>query len=369
MTIKLATLMFLIVGTFIPYILVSAQAAETIFTEKVTFYNGEIKLSGTLTLPSRDGLFPAVVLISGSGPQDRNGATKTIPDYRPFAVIAEYLTRYGIGVLRYDDRGVKESTGNYIEATEQDFINDAEAAIRYLLNRKEIVQKKIGLLGHSEGSAIAATIAAKNPQVAFVISLAGGAVDGYNLLLRQAQRQAEAEGMNEKQVLEVVQEQRHIFDLVLEKKWEKLTEDVTALTLERLKALPKEKTASLGDLDSFARKRASRSVSAFKHPRYQFLLKHDFGENWTKISVPVLALFGELDVQCDAAQNTDALRKALLKAGNNDITIVEVNSANHLFLKAQTGSMNEYISLPKEFAPGFLESISGWLDEKVNSKK
>ena len=140
---------------------------------------------------------------------------------------------------------------------------------------------------------------------------------------------------------------------------------VSATTLKRLEALPKEKTAAIGDLSSFAKKRASRSVSVFQHPRYQFLLRHDFGEDWAKVTVPVLALFGELDVQCDAAQNEAALKHVLACAGNDNLTTVVIPGANHLFIKARTGSLGEYATLPKDFAPDFLESISNWLRDKV----
>jgi pimeloyl-ACP methyl ester carboxylesterase len=365
----LLTAASLIVGILITDASALAQPDIGSITEEVTFNNGDIKLAGTLTFPSDGRSHPAVVLFSGSGPQDRDGAIKTIPGYRPFAVIAEHLAHNGFAVLRYDDRGVGESTGDYIEATELDFISDAEAALRYLAGRKEIDSKQVGVLGHSEGSLIGAQVATSNPQVAFVISLAGGAVDGYTLLLRQAERQAQAKGMSKEKVTEAVKEQSRIFDLVIAKEWEELTEVVSATILKRLEALPEEKKTAIGDLDSFAKNRASRSVSAFQHPRYQYLLRHDFGEDWAKVTVPVLALFGELDVQVDAAQNKAALQQILARAGNDDVTIVIVPAANHLFVKARTGSMGEYATLPKDLAPGVLELISSWLRDKVDTKE
>jgi len=170
--------------------------------------------------------------------------------------------------------------------------------------------------------------------------------------------------MSKEEVARIVQEQRRIFDLVLAKKWEELRSAVEETTLSRLKALPKERTAALGDLNAVASKKAAASMRVFQHPRYQFVLRHNFGEDWAKVSVPVLALFGELDVQCDASQNTVALKQALARGGNDDVTIVVVPAANHLFVKADTGSMSEYATLPKEFAPGVLESISNWLRQK-----
>ena len=340
---------------------VKAQIADEFITEKVSFRNGETKLAGTLSLPSMDGLHPAVVLISGSGPQNRDGETKAIPGYQPFSVIGEYLTRKGFAVLRYDDRGVEESTGAYIEAKEEDFIKDAEAAIGFLQGRKDIRTEAVGMLGHSEGALIAANVASNNPDVAFVISLAGGAVDGYSLLLRQAERQAKAIGMTKEQVDVVVEEQQRIFDLVLAKDWEELTNVVTSIIQKKLKALPEEKTANI-DINEYASKKAAQSVNTFQLPRYQYLLGHDFGADWEKVTVPVLALFGELDVQCDAGINKKALDNVLTKAGNHNITIIEIPGANHLFIKAQTGSINEYPILSKDFVPGFLEIILDWLN-------
>jgi pimeloyl-ACP methyl ester carboxylesterase len=347
--------------------LVSSPAALTVgdaISEEVTFNNGKVSLSGTLTLPSSGGPYPAVFLIGGSGPQDRDGAMQVIPGYRPFALIAEHLTRNGFAVLRFDERGVGKSTGNYGTATEPDFIKDAEAAFQYLLSRQDIAAEQVGVLGLSEGAMIAAIVAGESPQVAFVISLGGGAADGYSLLLRQTERQAEVAGMSKEEVDEVVQKQRRIFDLVLAKKWEELRGTVEVTTLSRLKALPKERTAALGDLNAVASKKAAGSVRTFQHPRYQFLLRHDFGGDWAKVSVPVLALFGELDVQCDAAQNEAALKQVLARGGNDDVTVVVVPAANHLFIKAQTGSISEYATLPKELAPGVLEGISNWLRQR-----
>ena len=358
-TIIIKTLILFACGFFL-FSIASAQIADEFITEEVSFMNGETKLAGTFSLPSLDGPYPAIVLISGSGPQDRDGATRAIPGYQPFALIAKHLTSNGFAVLRYDDRGVGESTGDYIEAEEEDFIKDAKAAVRFLQGREDIRPETVGVLGHSEGALIAAIVASNNPDVAFVISMAGGAVDGYSLLLRQAERQAEALGMTKEQVAVVVQEQQTIFDLVLAKDWEELTNVVTSLTLTKLKALPEERTVEM-DMEEFAMTRAAQSVITFQHPRYQYLLGHDFGADWEKVTVPVLALFGELDVQCDVGLNKSALEKVFTKTGNHNITIIEIPGANHLFIKAQTGSMSEYPTLSKEFAPGFLEIISDWL--------
>jgi pimeloyl-ACP methyl ester carboxylesterase len=351
------------------FIFAGMLQASGLVIKPVRFSSGGINLSGELTFPSEKGLFPGIVLFSGSGPQDRDGSTKSIPGYRPFAVIAEHLAEKGYAVLRYDDRGVGESTGDYMSAVEDDFISDAESAVRFLLSQKEIDSRNVGVLGHSEGALIAAQVASQIPEVAFVISLAGGAVDGKSLLLQQAGRQAEAEGMSNEEVDRILEEQSRIFDLVSAKDWGRLTEVVTQNILKRLESLPSEKTARLGDLKEFAQKRAEQSVNTFKHPRYQYLLNHNFAADWEKVSVPVLALYGELDVQCDADQNMAAMQRIFAESGNADLTIKLVPEANHLFLKAETGSMREYQSLSKDFAPGFLDLISDWLSKLSNRYK
>jgi uncharacterized protein len=341
----------------------SSPASTSEFaSEEITFRSGDSVLAGLLTLPPGGGPHSAVVLITGSGPQDRDGASRAIPGYQPFVLLADGLNRDGLAVLRYDDRGVGKSGGDYLAASEQDFVNDAAAAIEYLRGRKEIAHDKIGLLGQSEGGMIAAMVAAKDQRVAFVISLAGPAVKGYDLLVRQAERSARAEGMSTDDVAQVVREERRMFDLVLAQKWDDLRTAVHEVTLRRLEALPEAKKKLVGDLEAFAEKRTAQSMSAFQSERYQFILRHDSAEDWARVSVPVLALFGELDVQCDAAQNEPALEAALARGGNKNVTTVVIPAANHLFLQAQSGSMAEYMTLSKkEFAPGTLNAISDWL--------
>ena len=365
--------LYLRTATFVTILLpvcsasLSVQAAETGINEEITFTNGRVTLAGTLTLPPCPGRHPAVFLVSGSGPQDRDGATGAIPGYRPFAAVAKHLATNGIAVLRYDDRGVGESSGNYGAATEPDFVNDARAALEFLLARSDIDAKRVGIVGQSEGGMIAAMVAAADSRPAFVISLAGPAVKGDELLLRQAERAAQAEGMSPSMVAEVAREQRRILELALEKNWKELKAVVHAATLRRLDTLPEEKKALIGDIEAFAARKAAQSLRTFQHPRYQFILAHDTAEDWAKVKVPVLAVFGELDVQCDAAQNAAGLRQALARGGNEDLMIKVIPSANHLLVKAKTGSMREYTTLPKDLAPGLLEIITEWVKATARS--
>ena len=165
------------------------QAAEPppYVEEEVTFGHDDVTLAGTLSLPEGDGPFPAVILFNGSGQQNRDSELPFVPGYKPFRVIADHLARNGIAVLRYDDRGVGGSTGDLDNVTTADFADDGEAALDYLLSRTEIDPAQIGLLGHSEGGIIAPMLAARRPDVAFAISMAGNAVSGYDTVIRQAE--------------------------------------------------------------------------------------------------------------------------------------------------------------------------------------
>jgi len=336
-----------------------------IVAQDVTFNNGEVTLAGTLTLPSTTGPHPAVILISGSGPQNRDEEVPGIPGYRPFAIIAEYLTNSGIAVLRYDDRGVGESTGDHDAATSADLATDTEAALRYLLTRDEIDPNQIGLLGHSEGGMIAAMVAARTPDVSFVISMAGTAVDGYNLLIKQLERIVRASGASEDEVAVAVEQQRSILVLALTEEWEDLQTFLYATLLEQLQDLSEEQKTAMGDVEAMAQQRVAIQMEGFRSPWFQFFLNYDPSQDWEQVTVPVLALFGELDVQVDAEQNRAALQEALSRADNSDVTVVTFAAANHLFQDAITGSVTEYATLPKESVPGFLETITDWLLERV----
>ena len=190
--------------------------------EEVTFDNGDITLAGTLTLPEGDGPFPALVLISGSGQQNRDEELSIVPGYKPFREIADTLTRQGIAVLRYDDRGIGQSGGDPSQATSADFADDAEAAFAYLQERPEIDGEQIGMLGHSEGGIIEAIIGARNPDVAFLISMAGSAVSGYDTIIKQVERMALASGASAEDAAAAAEQQRALMDLVVAQDWDGL---------------------------------------------------------------------------------------------------------------------------------------------------
>ncbi len=334
--------------------------------EEVTFENtadasGEpITLAGTLTLPEGDGPFPAVILISGSGSQDRDESLAPIAEIKPFALIADYLTRQGIAVLRYDDRGVGGSGGDPTTANSADLATDTEAALDYLLTRPEIDPAKIGLLGHSEGGLIAPMIAARRADVAYVVSLAGPAVNGLDLLLRQNERVMAASGATQEQIDTQVANVREWALLTAAEDWEGLQASMIEDAIAQIEALPEEQRAGISDPAAYAADLAAEQMPQFQN-WLRYFFAYDPRVDWEQLSVPALALFGDNDVQVDADQNATALQTIVDEAGLEDVTIVRFPTANHLFQDAVTGGIEEYGTLPQEFIPDLLPTISEWI--------
>ena len=332
--------------------------------EDVTFENGDVTLAGTLTLPPTEGPHPVVVLVSGSGPQNRDESLGGGIAIRPFRLLADGLTRAGVAVLRYDDRGVGESTGDFATATTFDFASDAEAAIDYLLTRDDINPNEIGLLGHSEGGLVAAMLGASNEELDFIISLAGPGVSGRDVLLLQNQLIMEAEEATQEQIdlqLEFVEELLAILDDPAA--IEELTYETT---LAQVEALSEEERAAIGDVEVYARTVAQQIAQQYSAGWFESFVNYDPAPDWAQTTVPVLGLFGGKDVQVDAEQNAPALEEALEEAGNEDFEVVVLPNANHLFQEAETGSPTEYGTLPAEFTPDLLPTIIEWLQAHVS---
>lgn len=345
---------------------VNAEAAPY-RQEDVTFQNGDVTLAGTLTLPQGDGPFPALVLLSGSGQQDRDEALPTVPGYKPFRTLADVLTRQGIAVLRYDDRGVGQSTGDPTEATSATFADDAEAGFAYLLARPEIDTARVGLLGHSEGGLLAAMIAARNPQVSFVVLMAGTAVDGYQTILKQVELLVLADGGSAEQARQAVETQRQVLDLAMDQKWNELEQLLTAVGQEQFAALPTAQQATVQDPDQLIQNQVAAQLQGLQSPWYQFFLRYNPADDLAKITVPVLAVFGAKDTQVDPATNSEAARAALAKADNEDVTLTTLPNLNHLFQEAKTGSVEEYPLLQPELSPAFVNTVRDWLLTRVTT--
>ncbi len=334
--------------------------------QEVTFQNGDITLAGTLTLPEGDGPFPALILLSGSGQQDRDESLSLAPGYRPFREIGDTLTRQGVAVLRYDDRGIGGSTaGDLAAVTSADFADDAEAAFNFLQGRADIDGQQIGFLGHSEGGILAPMVAARNPDVAFVISMAGSAVDGYDVVLKQVERLALARGESAADVAAAVAWQKEILDLTKSQDWTALDAAMGEIAQAQIAALTEEQKAAMGDVNAVAQQQLAAQMQSLQSPWYQFFLSHDPAQDWAQVTAPVLGIFGGNDTQVDAEQNSTALQAALESAGNADVTIQVLPTANHLFQDATTGGVDEYATLPPQLMPEFLEAISQWLLARV----
>ncbi len=311
--------------------------------EEVTFENEEQRftLGGTLTLPQGSGPFPAVVLVSGSGSQNRD---EEIFGHKPFKVIADDLSRKGIAVLRYDDRGVGASGGSAAGATSADNATDARAAIGYLKSREGIDTTRLGIIGHSEGGLIALMIASDMKDLACIVLLAGPAVPGKTILLDQSEHISRLSGIPEP----VIRQNREIMDRVYG--WMESQESFSAWT-DSLKS----------NLEPFV---ADRILNAIQEPSYawmRYFVMSDPATYFGSIQCPVLALNGEKDSQVMAEKNIPAIREGLEKAGNNQVTARVLPGLNHLFQPCDTGLPAEYGKIEWTFDQDALDLIASWL--------
>ena len=315
--------------------------------EEVTFVNEKEgnTLVGTLTIPKGEGPFPAMVLVSGSGQQDRD---EELMNHRPFWVIADYCALHGIAVLRYDDRGIGGSTGEVENATSMDFSYDAEAAFDYLRNRKEINASKVGILGHSEGGVINFMVSARRPEVAFLISLAGPSVNGIEVLKEQQAAILRASGMSEEAIQFSGNANAQMFDIV-----EASNDRVEADTLIR------QLLKGWGYNEELTEQTVGQMTSAWMY----FFLKYDPAEAIVKTKCPALLLNGSKDLQVIASQNLPGYEKIIAEYGKTNLTLRELPDLNHLFQHCETGSPNEYFEIEETISPEVLEMIVGFVKE------
>ncbi|HEX3555826.1 MAG TPA: alpha/beta fold hydrolase [Thermoanaerobaculia bacterium] len=331
--------------------------------EEVTYTNGGVKLAGTLTLPPGDGPFPAVVLITGSGAQDRD---ESLLGHKPFLVLADHLSRHGIAVLRADDRGVGGSTGSVPESTTADFAQDALAGVRFLKTHPRIAKDRIGLLGHSEGGVAAPLAASQSSDVAFVVMLAGTGVPGPEVLLLQNERISRAEGTPEDKIQKQLAVTRRLMDVIR-------TEQDPAARQAKLRQAAQEDAAAMtadelrtaGGADSVV----ERNVRLFDSPWFRYFLAYDPRPALRQVKVPVLALNGDLDLQVIADQNLPEIEKALKESGNKDFTLKRLPGLNHLFQPAKTGSPSEYAKIEVTIDPLVLDTVTGWITERFGTDK
>lgn len=332
------------------------------FVEEVRYGNSEISLSGTLTLPSPTGPFPAVILIHGSSPLDRD---ETILGHKPFLVLSDHFTRHGIAVLRFDKRGVGKSTGNYNNATTEDFCDDVAKGVEYLKSRPEIIRNQIGLVGHSEGGVVAPMLAAKSNDVAFIVLMAGTGVNGEEILCEQGKLLHRAAGVDE-EMIAVDTQVRKIFTGIVKKETnrdvakkqihEALAKFLSGLT-ESQKTWIKIHSVVTEDF-----------IKRFNSPWGHFHFSYEPTTALRRITIPMLVLNGELDLVVSPKQNLPLIDEALKEAGNKDYTIIELPKLNHAFQTCVIGSWAEYEQIDETIAPSALNIMTDWILEKTSKR-
>lgn len=330
--------------------------------EDITFENktANITLAGTLTTPRTKAPFPAVILITGSGPQDRN---ESLLGHQPFLVLSDHLTRAGIAVLRFDDRGVGKSQGKFATATSEDFASDVLAGLAYLKTRPEINPKKIGLIGHSEGGLIAPMCAVQSKDVSFIVLMAGPGVTGQEILYEQGALIARAEGATEAAITANRKTQEGMFAIMEAEKDEAVTE-------KKLMELVATVVATLPDAQKKAVEASLKAqVKAINTPWFRYFLTFDPRTILRQVKVPVLAINGELDLQVSPKQNLPEIAKALKAGGNKKVQTVELPKLNHLFQTTKTGAFSEYAKLEETMSPTALTLMSDWIGKTSASRR
>ncbi len=329
-------------------------------TEDVSIPNGQagITLAGTLTIPGEGNNYPAVVLITGSGPQNRD---EELMGHKPFLLLADYLTRNGIAVLRVDDRGVGKSGGKFATATTFDFATDAEAALDYLKSRLEIDTAKLGLIGHSEGGIIAPIIASRRKDVDFIVLMAGTGVTGEKILMTQSAEIQKADSAKEADIRQGEKMNQKVYDIL-----KKYPDNDKASDLIR-KLFQKENDAEKqkGSADTMSASSIENSIKTVTSPWFRTFLTLDPQDYLRKVHCYLLAINGDKDLQVDSKINLPAIEKALIFGGNSKYTIEEIPGANHLFQTAKTGSPSEYGAIEETIRPMVLELISSWILKTV----
>jgi uncharacterized protein len=320
--------------------------------EEVSFANpvaAGATVAGTLTIPPGKGQFPAVLLVAGSGPHDRD---ETLMGHKPFLVLSDYLTRRGIVVLRYDKRGIGQSTGGYATATTSDFGSDAEAGVAYLRKRLEVNSAEVGLIGHSEGALIAPMVAATDPKVAYIVMMAGTGVPGDRVIEEQAKLIERASGVSPDEVEKHATAEKALLT--------QLEAGADKATLEKTLRASMAAVGSEAQIDP--------QLKMLESPWFRYFLTYDPATALRRVKCPVLVLDGSKDLQVSPEQNLPAIRKAMEEGGNRHFEIMEMPGLNHLFQTAKTGIPSEYSEIEETMAPAAMDKIAGWVLEQAGDK-
>jgi hypothetical protein len=333
--------------------------------EEVTFRNepAGLNFAGTLTTPQGEGPHPAVVLLSGSGAQDRNEA---IVGHRPFLVLADHLTRQGIAVLRFDDRGVGGSEGDVTSATTRDFAGDALAAVAFLKSRPEVDTARIGLIGHSEGALVGPLAAVESEDIAFLVLLAAPGLPGEEIIYLQSAALVRVMGADEEAIAASRESQQRMFAIVkAEPDNEKARQRLEALQKEMLQRMTADQRKAAGLSEESP---IGEQAQMLLTPWFRFFLTYDPVPTLAKVKRPVLVIIGENDLQVPPAENLPRIEQALRRGGNTDFRVMRPARLNHLLQTSQTGLPLEYAQIEETIAPAALEAISGWIREHTGER-
>jgi pimeloyl-ACP methyl ester carboxylesterase len=322
-----------------------------------------VVMAGELTVPESGVPKALLVLVSGSGPQDRNSYLGSQINHSPFLVLSDYLTRLGYGVLRYDDRGVGESTGDFANATSADLASDAAAAVRYLRGIPGMKKVAIGIAGHSEGGIIAPMVAAEDDQLDFVILLAGPGMPIDSLMLEQRRQVAKSMGMPEFAIKRDEPALRAGYAFVKESTLldqDQFVEGLYSVFEEQLVNLPEALRKSIVDPRAFN----AQYVKPLSTPWMRYFIAFNPQDYLQKLTIPILAINGTSDVQVPAMDNLNAISKAMAISGNKDATVLPLLGLNHLFQPSETGALSEYGTIETTFDPAALKVVGDWLEER-----
>ena len=317
--------------------------------EEVSYANPStpgVELAGTFTKPKKGAPSPAVLLITGAGPQDRD---ETTAGHKPFLVLSDYLTRQDVAVLRVDDRGVGKSTGTFENSTLKDFATDAEAGFRYLLTRPDVDHKRIGLIGHGEGAIVAGMVAASTPGIGFLVLLNGTAVPGEKVLLAQTSRAQRAAGLPEEQVEADYRIGTGIYKMVEQGR--------SGADIRQALANAPENYAPY--LESWR-----RQIPRLESPWLRYFLTYNPSSDLDKVQCPVLAIFGAKDMTIDPEQNASAMKSTFSHAHNKRAKVKVFANLNYLLQKADTGWGREYETIQETMSPEALEAIGNWISKE-----
>lgn len=347
------------------FMLGSPMTQAEIVERNVQFFNGELKFGGTLTLPDTTKNYPVILLVSGSGQQNRD---EEIYGFKIFKQIADYLAGEGIATLRYDDREVGESKNgkNTLDtATTYTFATDAMAAVKYLKTAENVDKSRIAVLGHSEGGLIAAMVAAENPKDIKCIAMMSGMCiagkDINNFQIRAINKEA---GISDAQIAKALQLQNMIYEAIEQGKSGKDMEDVIYdVTLKSIDLMPEEAKKDIVNGEEYARFVAKNQTKQIASAWYRYYVTHYPKQDFEKVQCPTLAMFGLKDTQVPAQLCKRPMQSYFSNRGKL-LTIIEFPTANHLFQDAETGSVSEYPKLKKEFTSSFFKHLGEWL--KVN---